>query len=431
VKPNALLRERYNTHESASASQAVSTRLRSAAALGAFAALTTIAQAGFAILSARALGPSGRGTLAILQTVQGLVWLVGYAGIPFALRVLAPAGELGIPKRRIYGYLVILSLVQVLIGLPLAAVVLTSADASTTTALYLTFGFALASTGLAMTLPALLFGFGRPVHAGALSVVGATCQLLLGLALYMRESSTPAAFLASMGIAMLVQLIIGTAWIRASTAPPPTRDRPVTELRQLASTGLRFLPIWLGLNLIVAFDRLLVGVIAGTQEAGIYSAAGSLAALAALLPLGMSQLLVQESAEGTKHQDLVRSALVSVLPVVPVTVLLLAIGPWLLVQLTSAAFAGGSTALRILSIAAIPYAFMQLALAMLAGRQATAAADRALFVGLGLQLLIDIPAISVWGMNGAAVGSLCSYSLAAVLGWQAALHQERTRPPLA
>jgi O-antigen/teichoic acid export membrane protein len=165
-------------------------------------------------------------------------------------------------------------------------------------------------------------------------------------------------------------------------------------------------------------DILLLGMIKGAREAGIYQVAARasgligfflLAAMPALAP-EISSLYVARRMERLQ-QVITRAVRLTLLASLPVGLVLIIFGRWLLAHLFGADFAQGRNALAILSVGQLANVAMGSAYYMLLMMGLEVDTAKGMAAGATANIVLNAALIPRWGLDGAALASATSMIL--------------------
>jgi O-antigen/teichoic acid export membrane protein len=165
-------------------------------------------------------------------------------------------------------------------------------------------------------------------------------------------------------------------------------------------------------------DILLLGMIKGAREAGIYQVAARasgligfflLAAMPALAP-EISSLYVARRKERLQ-QVITRAVRLTLLASLPVGLVLIIFGRWLLAHLFGADFAQGRNALAILSVGQLTNVAMGSAYYMLLMMGLEVDTAKGMAAGAIANIVLNAALIPRWGLDGAALASATSMIL--------------------
>jgi O-antigen/teichoic acid export membrane protein len=232
------------------------------------------------LVATRALGPSGRGQYALALNLATIVWVVSHLSVEHSIGRMLARKEASLVELCHLASLFTLALgatglvVALAIGLSVRDSLLGGASPATVVLAAATIPFTLSG----QMATALLLRIGELRAYGWIIASGAAVQFVLVVGIEAGIGLTPAlamlcAFLtvAAVGVALVARLARGVG-LHALT--PITKARLV---RSALRTGTRLqaasVALWLNLNV----DLLLVGLLASTHEAGLYSLSASLA----------------------------------------------------------------------------------------------------------------------------------------------------------
>ncbi|MFD2092768.1 lipopolysaccharide biosynthesis protein [Blastococcus deserti] len=379
------------------------------------------AQAGLqmlvAVLSARWLGPSDRGSLVLATTVATLLLLVSGLGVGTGARVVlaeastwwtwpryvALAGTMAGPH----------ALVALVVGLPVLGA-LTDPDPATQVLFVL-------YSALALTASLLregLHGRGRHRQGIGLDVGAAAIQLLLTAAVAYAGRLTVATALAiasgCLALTVAGQLAAGQRGSGRMRLGCSWRAL-VGHGRTLVAFSLPGLVTSLGQSFVIHGDRLVLGAVGSSAAVGVYSAASSLAALAWFIPAAFTGVLTRGVAASGSLEAWERSwkrfvAFSAVLALVTGS-----LGTVVFPLLLGADYREGASLVAVLSLAAIPYALHQYDSAACQGLRELSAGTLGALTGSVLVVVVLVPVIAAFGATGAAFGMIAVYSAMAVV----------------
>lgn len=245
------------------------------------------------ILVARALGPTGKGQLTIIQQVPSLILVFISFGIAAANTYHVGTGKQRVPT--VLGNSIVVGLTLGVLAMPLS-VILTNGRAAVVSDLPL-IATLIAATTLPLALVASFItaintGLGEIRQISLGQILGSIGSLLLIIAMFLAGrldviAATAAAFLA---------LIVALAWnafvVRKHT------DHIRVDLRAMMSSARYSLKAYLG-NLAGYLnyrqDVILVGYLAGAASVGVYSIAVTFAELVWYIPNSIATALFAKS----------------------------------------------------------------------------------------------------------------------------------------
>jgi O-antigen/teichoic acid export membrane protein len=232
------------------------------------------------LVATRALGPSGRGQYALALNLATIVWVVSHLSVEHSIGRMLARKEASLVELSHLASLFALALgllggaIALTIGLSVRDSLLGGASPATVVLAAATIPFTL----IGQMAAALLLRIGELRAYGWVIASGAAVQFALVVGIEAGVGLTP-------GLAMLCALLtvalVGIALVALLARRVGFHALvPVTERRLVRSalhTGIRLqaasVALWLNLNV----DLLLVGLLASTREAGLYSLSASLA----------------------------------------------------------------------------------------------------------------------------------------------------------
>ncbi len=393
-------------------------RIMQALRLPAWSAAQAGVQMSVALLTARWLGPTDRGTLVLATTLGSLLLLISSMGLTTAARLALAEPQTWWTWGRyipLSGALIVPHLaLSALLGLPVLAA-LTGAHG----ALLLLF---LLYSALALPTSLLregLHGLGRHSAAIVIDVVAAFLQLsLVAVAFALGKLSVVTALAIaslSFGIAVAAQLVVGRTSPTRVRCDGPDAAHWARRARRLLMFSLPALVTSLGQAFVVNGDRILIGVMGTPADVGIYSAAASLAALSWILPIAFTAVVTRRVAEtaSLRPWEVMHSRLLGA--TVGLTMLVSVAGYFALPILVGADYITGRVPLVILAIAAVPFASYQIDAAANAGLRDLQAGARGALWGSVSLVCVGSLLIPGLGGRGCALAVLLSYCVMALV----------------
>ncbi len=376
-----------------------------------------------AVVLARRLGPVGFGVYSFMLAAVGLVQVMPLSGLDqmvlrFTAQYCATADW-----ERLRGLWRLAWRASLVYAVPSAALALVCAGLGGRIGLGAIAASALAASALLLlVLPLGTFYAAalRGVHPGVLSQVPGSvvrpwlfALLLLGVFVLRPARVGPDAVLLLQGLASVGVVLVARHWLRrhqpAALAGAGVRRETATWLRAVVPYALMG-----GLMLInVQADLLLLGVLGGARDAGIYKVAVQAASLV-VMPLNAANMFVAKHivtlhAKGDRGglQRLLRLSSRSTLLVSALIALVIGIGaPWLIGPVFGRAYLGAYAPMLVLCAAQlvnVSVGSVGLVLNMTGGEGAAA---RAAGVAAALNILLNLLLIPRWGSLGAAAATL-------------------------
>lgn len=363
--------------------------------------------AGTGIMTARSLGPEGRGTLALVLSIAGLCVLVGSFGTNLAVRRHLPRRQ-RVTRRSYYrvSLLLVLPLTVILLGVvAFAAPVADPAFTRLPIAIaFVGYGFSLFFSTQALDL----LNAGGLVRASSMiNALGSLACLLLVAVCALMGLGLP--FIAwSYSISVLLQVFGSIAVVggRGKTE----RSRP-GGLRLLLADGGRLLGLTLGQNLASRSDTVLLGVLSSQVQVGIYAVAITPAAILRIPANALGQVLFHQSAAAMAgSREVLRKMLVMMLGLVPIALVGWFAAGWLIPLVFGPDFAGAVWPFRLLLIAEILLSPFLVLGKVLAGSRSPWTASASGMIGV----IVLVAGCFIWipdlGAVGAAFASIAAYA---------------------
>lgn len=232
------------------------------------------------LIATRALGPEGRGQYALALNLATMVWVVSHLSVEQSVARMMARKEASLAELCRLGsfFALVLGLVGVTvtlaIGLPARGALLGDANSATVLLAAATIPFTL--IGQMATALLLRMGLLRPY--GWTIAIAAAIQFLLIVGLELGIGLSPqltmlAALLAIAGVALALTVVLARR-VGIGALSPIVEPRLI---RAALHIGVRLQPASIALWLNLKIDLFLVGVLATTDEAGLYSLSASLA----------------------------------------------------------------------------------------------------------------------------------------------------------
>ena len=377
--------------------------------------VATVLLAAIAVITARALGPNGRGVLVLIATAVTFVMLVTSVGVPISARVMLGRGD----RKAIIGqYLAlgfVLSLAQVVLTMILVRLLLIHSGVQVTLWEDVLIGLYGGAYMGAYLLVHGLFGLGLNGHAASVQVAGALMQLLPVTGLAFAGVGSPWPYVGAMVVGALGQVIVSLA-ILATTRFLSWPSFSAAGWLTLLTRGIPAIGLSLGQAGTLRIDRILIGLFLTASPVGIYSVAATCTEVVWLVPSALSQVLFQKLASKSVDQRTANRARVASLACgLATAVVLFAIAPLVVNVLVGARFAEAVLPLRILLVAAVLLSSYQLDAYALAAHGRIGLAATGTLVGFGAVLFADLLLIPAYGIVGAAWASVIAYGVMAIL----------------
>ena len=364
----------------------------------------------FVLLTARHLGPTGRGEIAVAFTLAWATTSLADLGTSTSGRIGLLAPDSGITERDV------LSLAVALI--PLQAVLsVVSVVVLSVTSLHLSVRFAVAVVALSLatmmfhSAVSLVYGLRRYGEVLTVEVSLAVLQIacLLGLVWTGGLTTTSAV------VAMTIGPFLGSVWLAYATGVL-NRDLLVrSQWRKLVTDGLSSMAGNFAIFLALRADRLILAVVAGTHTLGVFVIALAVPETLRIFPKAVGQVIADRVRSGV---DQVAMARRRARRFVVLHSLLLAIAflvGWLLLPVVfGEGFRDARDVLLIVIVAeaVLSVHLMQQALLIGFGRPTGIGVPQV--VGATVMVVLDLVMIPPWGMLGAAWACLLGYGVLAI-----------------
>lgn len=400
----------------------VSSTMGSGGRLLAFRAVQFVFLFLLSLVATRALGPTGRGQYALALNLATVVWVVSHLSVEQSVARMMARGDATVVELCHLSSLFALGLgllgtaATLAIGIPARGALL--GDASTATVI-------LAAATIPFTLvgqmaTALLLRIGGALRTyGWIIATGAVLQFALIVALEAGVGLTPA--LTMVAALVTIALVAVALTISLARRVGLRSLTPFTEwslVRLALSIGLRLQPASLALWLNLKIDLLLVGLLATTHEAGLYSLAANLADIVftAISTIALAALAAQTRAKTEAAlaytMDFISQSLVVA---VGLAVAAAVVSYPFVVLVYGSAWSGSVLPFVVLMPAVVALAIEGPSREMLIRIAPPLEISAASGAGLALNAALNFALIPAVGIVGASIASVLSYWLAGAL----------------
>jgi O-antigen/teichoic acid export membrane protein len=381
---------------------------------GSFAATAVVqaAQAGTAIVLARALGPAGRGELAAALLWPTLIMTLGNLGLgPATTYLAARTSRLGLLVGSTLAIVAVDSLALVAIGAAVLPLVLANHEGSVvaTGELYLLLFVPLSL--LALGMMSILNGLHRFHWFQGLRMLMMGSILVAVAAVELAGELTVRSAALAYASAYLLTAVVSTVVVLRSTPDPVASDRET--VRGLLSFGLRSQlssTMW-ALN--ERLDQLVISVFLSSTSLGLYVVAVTLTSLTTLVGFSFALVALPLLARmgGGEERRLTARAIVAATIVVGVLVSIpiLIAEPLIIEILFGDAFLGSVDVGRVLLLAAMVFGLNRVLEAILQAEGRPLAASLGEAIGLAVTVAGLAVLLPLTGIMGAGVTSLLAY----------------------
>lgn len=389
------------------------------------------AAAGVALLTARQLGPSGRGVVVLLLTLAGFISVVGSLGLNLAARIHLVAEDGRMDCEDFLGLSVALTVAVIVVSAGLGALLLPLVDVHLSGSEELLFG-ALAGSILApFLLNAAINAYGFTARAAAVDAAGTVVQLLVTVVLFVSGQRRVDLYVAAMITGNVVQVFLALGALRPVTGSLRPRFHRA-NWSPVVRTGLPGIAVDLSGVLTFRLDRYLLGFFLGPAAVGVYSVAATAPEILRLPALAMGQPIFHRLASRTAQaEDFARTRLHCLLVTAALATVAFLAAPLGVRLLFGSQYSGAVTPLRVLLLAEFGITVFYIDGACLAaafsrlGDAATAAVSGCLVV-----VVADLVLIPTHGVVGAAWGSVVAYSVTGLVAHAILRHRLRSREPV-
>lgn len=359
------------------------------------------------VITARVLGVSARGTLAILLSTGGLTILVGTLGTNMAIRRRLPQGQTTVGTYlRVSAVLFVIYVAVLPAVIAFVAAFVDPAFADWRVGL----AFVLYGAGAFWSLQSfdLLNAIGKVPMATATNAFG-TAVCLAGVAFVAVFHGGLVSIALCYAVSMAAQIALAIVLFRRSARDLPTQGEPGGRL---VRDGALLMGLGLGQTITYQSAPVLLGALSTPQQVGLFSVAVSPASILRLPATAVGQVLLHGVAANTVPPRQVWWRLVQIQALlVPIAII-----GWVLAEpatllLFGGEFRGAIDIMRVLLIAELALSPFMILSRVLVGHGATwqtsipGAAGAITLIGLGL---IWIPA---HGTMGAAWASVIAYAV--------------------
>lgn len=388
---------------------------RTTAAIAACKVTANAAVAAVVLVTARGLGPTGRGVLVLLLTLASFTLLVCSAGLNTSGRIhlvgpdaVDPAAYLGLSTTLTAAQLAVCGL--------LGTVLLPLVDVELSLAQDVLFALLGASLLLPFLLNAAINAFGFTTRAAVVDASGSIAQLLFVVVLAVRGVDSVSPYVGALIAGNVVQVVVSLAALRRAGIPLGLRyDKQAWAT--LVRTGTPGIAMDVSQVLTFRSDRYILGLFLDPAAVGVYSVAATAPELLRLPALALSQPIFHRLASGAARiGDFARTRVLALGMTAVLAVATFLAAPWVIQTLFGAEYAAAVTPLRIMLLAEFGITLFYIDGSLLAaGQRRLGAASRASFAGLVVATIANLVLIPTFGLAGAAWGSVAAYSVVGIV----------------
>ncbi|MBF6611859.1 MAG: oligosaccharide flippase family protein [Chloroflexi bacterium] len=296
---------------------------------------------------------------------------------------------------------------------------------------------------------ALFRALGRMQCVLIINIAGLSLQLA-GVLVLLAAFKSVSLLIAWFVVVQLFELALGIIFFHrgltpastAQNAPAPRSERaqrpPGPLLASAYTLVLRSFPFALGGvlgALAIRVDLLMIEALRGAAAAGVYSVAARLLELMALAPNSFLAALLPAFARGSGgSQGSSEQSYSSALRAMTIVALALAACGLLLAEALvrlsfGAAYAAAAGPLRLLSLLLLPLLLNRITTVHLYATNREVVANRALALNLVARVVLGYPAISGWGIEGAALANIVAETIMLGVYWLWGAMQESAPAP--
>ncbi|WP_370617618.1 oligosaccharide flippase family protein [Mumia qirimensis] len=362
-----------------------------------------------AIVTARELGPEGRGEISLVLAVVSISSVLLTLGINTSARLALVRPEHGVRVSAYLGASILLVAGEVV--LVVLVLMVTPLIASFQFAVGVLFLGALyaALYHCAVLARGLLVTFGALFATSLFTAVGLTVTFSICLVLATTTTSGVTAYLLAFAVGLSVEVTGLVSFARRRRL----LTMPSVDLRQwhvLIGLGLPALGVSASRSFVFRFDRYLVAVFLGLGPAGIYSVASTLSEALRIVPRALSEVVLHRIASGrSDHGAVARARVVLFIVIAPMLLGLAVFAPEVITVLVGPEYLPGVTPLRILLIGEVAVASFSVDLHHLAGMGHLARAGTLGIMVAAAVVMLDLLLIPLLGLPGAALASVGGY----------------------
>ncbi|QMW66876.1 oligosaccharide flippase family protein [Mumia sp. ZJ1417] len=362
-----------------------------------------------AIVTARSLGPTGRGQLVLALTVVTISSVVLTLGLDTAARFALVRAETGVTAGAYLGASLILVVVETVV---VAAVLVATGkwgDVQFSRDLVLLSSAFAAVFHSAAMLRGLLSAYGHLLVTACASAGGVVLTFVLVCGFALRDSGAVDVYLIAFGLGALLELVVLGAYgaARGLLRAPAFA---LSSWRTLVRLGIPALGIVGARTVVFRLDRYVVGVVMGAGAAGVYSIASTVSEALRFAPRILSEVVLHRVATRRGSTVAVEHArLVLVVVTAPILIVIAVFAPQIITLLVGPEFLDAVLPLRILLIGELAVVSFWVDLNHLAGMGRFGRASVMCLAVAAAVVALDLWLIPTLGLAGAAIASVAGY----------------------
>ncbi|MDQ3979445.1 MAG: oligosaccharide flippase family protein [Actinomycetota bacterium] len=386
------------------------TFLRATVSITACRAASIVLASVVAILTARELGPAGRGAFVLLLTIASVTAVVCTFGMNLAGRVHMVAASDPIPLNEYCGLSMVLALLSALVSGIAGATLLPSAGVRVSAAELLLFSTLGTTLLTQLVLTDALNAFGFTVLAARVEVGGFLIQVVMVTSLVVAGVERFQLYVIAVVLSGVFQSAAALFLLRRRVGPIRPRYH-YGHWRRLIRTGSPGMPSTLSQLLTLRVDRYLVGAFLNPAAVGVYSVASTVPEFLRVVPMALGQSVFYGVASNTSTAASIRRAMLTCLAATTgLAMAIFVVAPVAVATVFGREFSGAVTPLRILLLAEIGMIFFHVEGSVLGGQGRLSAGGIAAAAGFVLVLIGDLLLIPAFDLAGAAWASVIAYS---------------------
>lgn len=373
------------------------------------------------LIATRALGPDGRGQYALALNLATMVWVISHLSVEQSLARMMAREEASLAQLGRLASFFALTLgllgfaVTLAIGLPARDALLGGANTATVVLAAATIPFTL----IGQMATALLLRMGALRAYGWTIAIGAVIQFLLIVGLELGIGLSPqltmlAALLTIAGVSLAMAVVLARR-IGLRALSPFAEPRLI---RSALHIGVRLQPASIALWLNLKVDLFLVGLLATTHEAGLYSLSASLADIVftAVSTIALAALEAQTKADAKAAASYTVDFISQNIGVAVLLGLAAALVSYPFITLVyGAEWEPSVLPFVLLMPAVVALAIEEPARGLLVRIAPPLVISAAAAAGLVLNVVLNFALVPTIGISGASLASVVSYWLAGVL----------------
>lgn len=379
------------------------------------------------IVVARYVGPSGKGTLAVLGVIAGLAMQMGNVGLHAATTYFAAREREALP-RIAWASLVLAPGIGIVLALGLGGTIsyfptlVPNIPDLLIVATLLGIPFAF----LQLFFQNILLGQQRIGAYNLLDVGGKAITLPVALVILLLLGGGVQELVVTGVLVSVVMAMIAVRLAFSGVTEPFAFDRQL--LARMLSYGLRSYVACLFAFLIIRSDMLLVNYFLGAAQAGIYAVAVNLADLLLVFPIAVGAMLFPRISAQPKDDGVLTAAACrhTAAGMAGLCLVAGALAQPLILFLYGTAFQGAGLPFLVLLPGVLALSLETIFMNDLAGRGLPPIVIAVPAVGLVLNVVLNLAFIPRFGLLAAAASSTLAYTVMLIIAWAAFVRRTAT-----